>query len=107
MLRKMKKYAWIFVIGGFILFTPYDVNAETDVPVIVESWQNLIKGEDSEVRKMFDIYDKNQEPNMGQRLYYCLTKTYTNMINDITGTNELSYGAGGHIFREKIESIYK
>ena len=107
MLRKMKKYAWVFIIGGFILFTPYDVNAETDVPVIVESWQNMITEEDDQVRRMYDIYDKEQEPTMIQRLTYKLTKPFTDMINDITGTNELSYGAGGNILRNRIMSIFK
>ena len=51
---------------------------------------------------MFDIYDKDKNPSIGQKILYQLTKPITDASNALQGKHTISYGGGGHMVRDKF-----
>lgn len=105
MLKKIKSLIAVAIMSINMVGVCSNTYAE-EKPVMIESWENMLAASDDEIREMFDIYDKNKKPSLGQRILYILSKPITDFQNDILGEDLISYG-GGKILREKITNLFK
>lgn len=105
MLKKMiiKVMVITLVIVGGCSIQSYAL--EDEGFTMYDSWYYMVHGEDDEVRDMYGM-EEDENVNIFKIMNYKLTKPFTDFVNDITGSYDLSYGAGGAYLRDAF-NIFK